>query len=569
MNTVIDYEMRLINTSAATGYFGCFPVADPDFDTALELLMERPLDDFLRRHLLTQILAMDEASRQCRLQSLAQANDEIARSLAAEICVVNGEAPPECLAAGLASLAACTPLIYLRAAGLSDQELHHQWNTLFGANLERHRPLPAPDYTGLPMPGPRMSPVAPCDHGRIAIDRLFTEALAEGCSEEPWAPEQTIATALERLEGLEILDGPEQRHLASLSPIAFLRRWRLERQVRSRRNRFGLRGLQTSYGKGLSQEAARASCLMEIVERTSAFASVDGDRLPDTLTDHRLRFGTYGDLLQKGWPTLDPGHLALEVPYQDQALHWIQGHDRLGGPLWVPAQTVFLFCNLDEVSLCDALGSTGLASGNSPDGARVAALLEVLERDAQSIIPFDPRSCFNLDSHNPHLAPLFEAYRGSGITVQFQDITTEFGVPCYRAFVVRDDGTVITGTGAHLDGRKAVMAALTEITYPFPAPKPTRSGYAGRPTVLFEDLPNYDTHNRRANLTILERLLGDRGYEPVYVDLTRKDLGIPVVRAIVPGLEVVADFDRFSRVPSRLFANYLNGQGVFDPRTGT
>lgn len=568
MNRDIDYELRLINTEAATGYFGCVPAVDPDFETALGLLMERPLDDFLRRHLLTRILAMDEASRLCQLQSLAEADEEIARSLAAEIHVVIGASPPEGLAAGLKSLTALTPLIYLRSGRLSDRELHHRWNTLFSANLERHRPLPAPEHTGLPMPD-LQTPAAAVDHGRLAIDRLFTEVLAEGCPEEPWAPEQTIATALERLRPLDILEGPEQRHIASLSPIAFLRRWRLERQVRSRRNRFNLRGLQTSYGKGLSSESARASCLMEIVERTSAFTSVEGDRLPDTLADHRLCFGTHEDLLREGWPLLDPGRLALEVPYENQGVHWIQGHDPKGNPVWVPAQTVFLFCNLDEVSLFDALGSTGLASGNSRDGARVAALLEVLERDAQSVVPFDARACFNLDSQNPHLAPLFEAYRGSGITVQFQDITTEFGVPCYRAFVVSADGTVLTGTGAHLDGRKAAMAALTEITYPFPAQAPTRAGYAGCPTVLFEDLPNYDTNHSRANLNILERLLGDRGYEPVYVDLTRRDLGIPVVRAVVPGLEVVADFDRFSRVPSRLFANYLNGRGVFDPTTGS
>jgi ribosomal protein S12 methylthiotransferase accessory factor YcaO len=42
------------------------------------------------------------------------------------------------------------------------------------------------------------------------------------------------------------------------------------------------------------------------------------------------------------------------------------------------------------------------------------------------------------------------------------------------------------------------------------------------------------------------------------VDLTRKDLEFPVVRAIVPGMEFMTDFDRFSRVSPRLFCNYLN-----------
>jgi len=40
-----------------------------------------------------------------------------------------------------------------------------------------------------------------------------------------------------------------------------------------------------------------------------------------------------------------------------------------------------------------------------------------------------------------------------------------------------------------------------------------------------------------------------------------------VVRAIVPGMEILADFDRFSRVHPRLYANYLRlaGSGMVRP----
>jgi ribosomal protein S12 methylthiotransferase accessory factor YcaO len=40
------------------------------------------------------------------------------------------------------------------------------------------------------------------------------------------------------------------------------------------------------------------------------------------------------------------------------------------------------------------------------------------------------------------------------------------------------------------------------------------------------------------------------------VDITRADIGIPVVKAIVPGLEIMADFDAFSRVSPKLFTRY-------------
>ena len=48
------------------------------------------------------------------------------------------------------------------------------------------------------------------------------------------------------------------------------------------------------------------------------------------------------------------------------------------------------------------------------------------------------------------------------------------------------------------------------------------------------------------DLQVVRKQLNSRGFKStVIVDLTRKDLGIPVVRVIVPGLEVFAiDEDR-------------------------
>ena len=54
------------------------------------------------------------------------------------------------------------------------------------------------------------------------------------------------------------------------------------------------------------------------------------------------------------------------------------------------------------------------------------------------------------------------------------------------------------------------------------------------------------------------------GGVPVYVELTREDLEFPVVRAIVPGLELTADFDAHSRPSVRLFRRYLEKAGSFE-----
>ena len=98
---------------------------------------------------------------------------------------------------------------------------------------------------------------------------------------------------------------------------------------------------------------------------------------------------------------------------------------------------------------------------------------------------------------------------------------------------------------------------MTETAYPFPGPKsgPAPDGLEVR---KLEDLPDYSTGSAEGDLMVLEKNLTDNGYQPAYVDLTRKDLKIPVTRAIVPGLELISDFDQYSRVSPRLFKNYIN-----------
>jgi len=79
---------------------------------------------------------------------------------------------------------------------------------------------------------------------------------------------------------------------------------------------------------------------------------------------------------------------------------------------------------------------------------------------------------------------------------------------------------------------------------------------------VLEDLPDHSTGSAEGDLMVLEQVLVENGYPPSYMDLTRADLGIPAVRALVPGLEWVADFDRFSRLSPRLYANYLRQFGA-------
>jgi ribosomal protein S12 methylthiotransferase accessory factor YcaO len=298
---------------------------------------------------------------------------------------------------------------------------------------------------------------------------------------------------------------------------------------------------------------------MEIVERCSSFTSVVDFRLPDTAQDHHLRRARLSELNAKGLRALNPDALGLEVPYEDQPIYWIQGEladDQAA--ILVPFQAVFLFANLDEIDLFSGLGSTGLAAGGTRVQAKFHALLECIERDAEAVSLFNAKHCFRLASRDAAVGSLLADYRQRGIDVIFQDCRTGLGVPCYKCFVVGPGSDELAkGTSAHFAGWQAALSALTETPYPYPHGPASRPGPDDLPIRYLETLPDYSSGNMAADLHRLETLLAANQLHPVYVDLTRRDLSIPVVRAFIPGLELMADYDRYARVSPRLYHNTL------------
>jgi ribosomal protein S12 methylthiotransferase accessory factor YcaO len=232
-------------------------------------------------------------------------------------------------------------------------------------------------------------------------------------------------------------------------------------------------------------------------------------------------------------------------------------------PVWVPVQSVFLFSNLDEIDLYAGGGSTGLASGNTRAEARLSGLMELIERDGEATHPFHHSLCFHVTAQDPGIQALLDDYSGRGIGFQFQDISPPYGVPCCKCFVTDAGGGIVKGTAADLSGRRAVMSALTETPYPYPYGPPSAPGMNGLPVLCFEDLPDYASGVAATDLDLVERLLLANGMAPVYVDITRRDLELPVVRALLPGCALTADLDPAARIHPRLFANYL---ALFDEK---
>lgn len=563
----MSYEMRLTNSEALTGYFVCAPTDhEMSMGEALRLLESRPMDTFLHRHVLSGLCSLDSDE----FAALVNGNDRWSPFALALFMEASLEVP--CFRSHLShfemddSLLSMTPLINLKSSKMNEKADNEKWISVLRENIVHHRPLNAAEENVRFILQSNMKHEPASLKMAVHVRRAFDDSFEM----EHDFPRRIVsaagaqAMAKSRLDKAGVLVDSLMRHVSSLSPVALLQKWRLKRHVANGRNLFDLSGIHTAYGKGLSLDDAMASCMMEVVERYCSYADVADGMIAGLQRDCPVQMSSFSKLSR----SLDPSSLGLEVPYLDEPLWWMWGEQATGKgkqDILVPCQLAFLFFNLDEPELFSGFGSTGLAAHTEMASAKVSALLECLERDCDTISLFDHSSCFRLSTRDPELSALFAAYQSKGISFQFQDITSDMGIPCFRCYVVQNDGIIVKGTGAGLSSKKALLSAMMETPYPFPYGPPSAPCFTDLPLRLIEDFPDYETGNPFQDLFVLERTLVANGHEPVYVDLTRSDIGLPVVRAIVPGFELMNDFDDFSRVSQRMkdsFFSYFKDQDL-------
>ena len=559
----IQYLLEHQVTQYGTGQFACMPREDLEFEDALAYICNHPNDDFMHKYLLQLAGTLGPNLTRELIERGKQENPHLA-ALMYEVCVINNRFRPlrsEFDGLDVKALARYTPLMFINWSLQEETDAKVYWLRILSDNIMRHRLASNEGRTAFPIPFSHadmdrwMNQVVSIEN---LTDRPREKRAHAGDGPQP-NPGETFTKAIERLMAIDLKVGPETENQASLSPCALQIQWLLYVHTSTGRNHWELRGVQSSYGKGLNIDQTRASCFMEVVERVSSFASFDSRGALHYKDDLRFIHASYNDVIKDARRALNPNDMHLEMPYENQPLYWVPAQrvdERRTHLTHVPAQLVFPFCNLDEISLTSGLPSTGLASGNTMEEAKLHALLEVIERDAERVMPYCEDRCFLLESELAPVADILQRAKQDGIHVQFLDITTELGVPCYKAFVQGPTGEILKGCAAHLDGKRAAVSALLEL--PFhpswfrPAPAPS-----GMKKVKEGALPNYSLGSAARDLQLLEKLLVANGYQPIYVNLTREDLDIPVVKAIVPGLEMFAEFDEFSALSLRQFAHYL------------
>lgn len=328
------------------------------------------------------------------------------------------------------------------------------------------------------------------------------------------------------------------------------------------------RSLSVSQGKGVCPLAAQVSAVMECIELHHA----ERPNLP-------LRLGSTMELLDEGVPLVDVTRLpGIQASRYSPArpLLWVEASDiNSSKSQWLPYEVVHTSALVPPPtgSGCFSSTSNGIASGNHEAEATVHALCEVIERDSAAVwqcLPAEQRNETEVNLTTIEEAEcrgVLDRFAVAGIDVKAYDITSDIGIPAFLCQIF--DNAILrpishSGMGCHLDPNVALLRAMTEaaqsrLTYITgsrddifrdeyrAARKSSGCGTAqasdgkGRPMrgadPEFAALETFD----QDIAVISERLSAAGMPEILRVDLTHPDVGLPVVRIVVPGLEAPDD----------------------------
>lgn len=335
------------------------------------------------------------------------------------------------------------------------------------------------------------------------------------------------------------------------------------------------RGLkQLSAGKGMTPQQARTGALCEALERYSGVFRGSEFRISATYAELRQEAIHPHELLQYS-DAQYAGKNASKDPVparfdQRKKIDW--------SPAWslthrcykyipaaycyygFPAPTDHDFCRAD---------SNGNAAGNTLEEAIFQGFLELVERDSAALWWYNriPKPAVNLESFGkPYFQAIQDYYKSLKLNLWVLDLTADFPIPAFAAVSTSaksERPEFLIGLGAHFDATVAVSRALTEtnqflrtylsggskhilrpaateLSYLYPAPAARRT---------MEDYPHFAGGDLRENVLQCVKLAEERGLETLILDQTRPDVGLPVVKVLVPGMRPL--WPRFA--PGRLY----------------
>jgi len=327
-------------------------------------------------------------------------------------------------------------------------------------------------------------------------------------------------------------------------------------------------GRRRSAGKGMSRMQARTSALCEALERFSGVFRGDERRIRtsrEALGPQAVHPNACANFSDSQFDTREAWNAA------SSSFNWVpvrfnDGCEIDWSPVWslteasvkyvptaycyygYPAGGHEVFCRAD---------SNGCAAGNTIEEAILQGFLELVERDAVAIWWYNevPRPTVDLATFSQSFFEnTLAQYKLAERFLHVLDLTTDLGIPVVAAvsdFLDPAKNGLILGFGAHFDAETAIARALTELNQwksgfdldmaasPFSQGTGTPGAFLRRgaeQSVRRESFEPATFDDIRDAVEACVALAERCGLDTFVLDQTREDVGLPVVRVIVPGL---------------------------------
>ncbi|MER8185544.1 TOMM precursor leader peptide-binding protein [Kitasatospora sp. NPDC094015] len=338
-----------------------------------------------------------------------------------------------------------------------------------------------------------------------------------------------------------------------------------------------------SGGKGATELDARVSALCEALERESGRLHGDEPRVRDSLRGlgeialHPNRCQLYHERQYRDrarWNTAHGSYQRVAEPLDERTpIDWTPVWSLTGGRRrLLPTSMLFYGAHPSDEGVRHARAdSNGCAAGGTLEDAVLQGFLELVERDAVALWWYNRtrQPAVDLASlGDPWIDEVARLHRREGRELWALDLTADLGVPVVAALSRRVKGPtedILFGFGAHYDFALAVRRAVAEVNQLLPAVAPAvpggppryslkdpaalhwwRSATVARHPYLLPDReqravrprerPSLAGTDLRADVETAGELVRRHGMELLVLDQTRLDIGLPVVRVIVPGL---------------------------------
>ncbi len=307
-------------------------------------------------------------------------------------------------------------------------------------------------------------------------------------------------------------------------------------------------------GKGPSPEQAKASALMELVERYSFFYFFSS-RTPFVICSWQQAQEQFGKR------SLIPVYEILKSVEEDMSeedaitildlVRWkfCKAYDVARDKwLYVPADW---FKMLNEYN--------GSSAGNTYEESILQGACELVERHVCAIIDREERICPSIDplsAKDPILQRLIRCFKGNNINLYLKDFSLKMGIPtvgalAYDPTTFPHASEIVFTAGTATSPEKAAIRAITEVAQlagdfcsasryepsglrKFRNISDTEWVRQGK-VIPFSSLPSISSTDIYEELKELSLLLKKMGYSLYSIDITHPRLGVPANYNFVPG----------------------------------